>query len=235
VTVSYKIIVEYDAAIATVPLDKITVFSDIPEGTIFDSSDGKYNYEPEGNKVSWNLSEAGNRSGFTLTLKPTKPDFFLSMKVYATAEGQAGVPVPSGSVGPPAKGPTCSVSPSGYCTVAFLKPYFNGNEENARKASIICNRESGGVPTSINRNCDTNDYSVGLFQINLVAHCAGAYGSGKHGKQSCDNLLSESKRSVCEKQLLDPIENIKKMVSLSSNGTYWRPWYTPVNNSCGIF
>ena len=63
-------------------------------------------------------------------------------------------------------------------------------------------QKSGGKPDSINTNCGTNDYSVGLFQINLVAHCAGAYGPGRWGPQSCDNLLSESKEMFVKQHLL---------------------------------
>ncbi|MBD3250846.1 MAG: hypothetical protein GF381_04755 [Candidatus Pacebacteria bacterium] len=52
-----------------------------------------------------------------------------------------------------------------------------GNDEEltirATQASIICNAESGGNPEAQNLGCQTGstvDYSVGLFQINLLAH-----------------------------------------------------------------
>ncbi|KKQ94358.1 MAG: hypothetical protein UT20_C0039G0011, partial [Candidatus Levybacteria bacterium GW2011_GWA1_39_11] len=94
----------------------------------------------------------------------------------------------------------------------------------ADKASVICQRESGGNPGAINTNCGTNDYSVGLFQINLVAHCPGAYGAGAWGSQSCDNLLSIERRNQCEAQLFNPVENIKKAVEIYKSWGSFKPW-----------
>ncbi len=137
---------------------------------------------------------------------------------WLAADKDLGMCAPEPAVG----GGTCNPTASYYCTPSFLQNYFP-DPAVARKFSIICNRESGGKPDSINTNCGTNDYSVGLFQINLVAHCAGAYGPGRWGPQSCDNLLSESRRDVCEATLINPIANIKKAVELY-NDSGFSPW-----------
>ncbi len=117
------------------------------------------------------------------------------------------------------------------CSVENLTKYFGSNAE---KASIICFGESGGNPTQLNENCKTNDYSVGLFQINLVGSCSGAYGAGRWGVQSCDNLLSIEKRNVCEQQWRNDREaNIQKAVSMSGGGTKWSHAWGAAK-ACGI-
>jgi hypothetical protein len=63
---------------------------------------------------------------------------------------------------------------SNYCTVSYLKDYFNGTEDEkivkATKASKICQGESSSNPDRINKDClvsqkpnesdRTKDYSV---------------------------------------------------------------------------
>lgn len=86
---------------------------------------------------------------------------------------------------------------TGYCAPENLKKYFD--EENARlvnmgrpapfldtaleadKASRICQRESGSSPYAFNDRCvegTSVDYSVGLFQINMLPRCEGAFKDG---------------------------------------------------------
>lgn len=109
---------------------------------------------------------------------------------------------------------------TGYCTSSNLLQYF-GNPTEALVASLICSGESGSDPLKFNDNCATNDYSVGLFQINAVAQCPGAYGN-----LSCDNLLSVEKRNVCENNWYDPIQNISKAKSIREEWGSWKPWGT---------
>lgn len=129
---------------------------------------------------------------------------------------------------------------TGYCSVDALKNYFGNNEGRAIVASLICQAESLSFPFALNDNCLTNDYSVGLFQINLVAHCSGAYAN-----QSCRSLVNQEKRSTCEQTWKDPGENIKYASLLSQGGSIWTPWGTwlyagsmpPVQNTvtkCGV-
>lgn len=219
--ISYSISVSYDPNIASVPIENITVFNSLPNNTEFSSATGIYTYEGSAKITGWPLKEVSNRGSFSIVIKPTLADFFLTNRVYARG-------APPLSTAP---GGVCSEGFS-YCSVDYLKSYFGGDENKARQASIICNKESGSNPGARNTDCGTNDYSIGLFQINLVAHCPDAYGAGTWGPQSCDNLIDVSKRDVCETKYADPIENIKKAVEISSGGTYWIPW--PSAKVCGI-
>src|SRR3989344_4615853 len=96
---------------------------------------------------------------------------------------------------PPQSG-VCSVGTL-YCSPAYLNAFFN-DPVAADKASVICQRESGG--------------------------CPGAYGAGAWGSQSCDNLLSIERRNQCEAQLFNPVENIKKAVEIYKSWGSFKPW-----------
>lgn len=132
-------------------------------------------------------------------------------------------------VAPNAKSNSCTQQYEGIgdCSVVNLSKYFD--PDNALIASLICQAESGSDPFATNDNCETNDYSVGLFQINAVAHCAGAYGAGSWGNQSCDNLLSIQKRNVCENNWHDPVQNILKAKEIFESWGGWTAWGTWAN------
>lgn len=113
---------------------------------------------------------------------------------------------------------------TGYCTVDNLQKYFS-KIGSAQRASIICQRESGSNPFVTNKGCLTGrsvDYSIGLFQINLLAFCASAF-RYTWNPPSC-TILDQAKADSCEQELLDPNNNIQKMVNLSKSGTDWGPW-----------
>lgn len=97
-------------------------------------------------------------------------------------------PPPQPPPQPPPGGGTCSPVTQGYCAPDQLAQYTQGTAWQGQEttASIICNAESGGNPYALNDSClcgiaagakcpATGDYSVGPFQINLYAHCAGAF------------------------------------------------------------
>ncbi|MEX2007512.1 MAG: hypothetical protein WD992_01950 [Candidatus Levyibacteriota bacterium] len=113
----------------------------------------------------------------------------------------------------------------GKCSVDNLKPYFGGDEKKAIIASLICQAESSSNPYAINPTCP--DYSVGLFQINLIAHCPGAY-SAPYSACKVAGQVGEGKRDVCQKTWWVPEENIRYSASsaLSNGGTVWTPWTT---------
>lgn len=131
---------------------------------------------------------------------------------------------------------SCSVG-SGPCSVENLLSYFGGDTVKATKASIICNKESGSNPNVVNKGCLTGtsvDYSIGLFQINLLA-------TGNKDMvnieftwvpKSC-TIKNLSAVQQLEQKYLNPIENIKQAVSLSYNGTNWAPWKNAAA-ACGI-
>jgi hypothetical protein len=83
------------------------------------------------------------------------------------------LPTPEPVVGPPAGGPgagTCS-SGTGLCSPETLRPVWG---DLAELASQVCNKESSGDSTALNDDClngITADYSVGLFQINMLDRC----------------------------------------------------------------
>jgi len=158
--------------------------------------------------------------------------------------GSGGTPSPQPSQPPisitPPDGPTptpggdtgraCTRQYEGIrrCSVENLKAYFGNNEGRAVVASLICQAESISFPFSLNDNCQIdekkgNEYSVGLFQINLVAHCGGAYANPR----SCNSTLNRSKRDVCEQRWRsDTDENIKFAAGLSQGGSVWDQWGT---------
>lgn len=123
---------------------------------------------------------------------------------------------------------------SGYCSVDNLMKYFS-NEEAAIKASMICQQESGSNPFTVNKGCLTGksvDYSIGLFQINLLAHCPEAFSSYGWEPPSC-KIGKYSILKQCEQAYLDPETNILKAVNLSGNGRNWCAWKT-ASNRCTI-
>ena len=77
---------------------------------------------------------------------------------------------------------------TGYCAPDNLAPYFAeagfaSPQLWADKASRICQKESGSSPYAFNDRCiegTSVDYSVGLFQINMLPRCPGSFldGSG---------------------------------------------------------
>ncbi|OIO14146.1 hypothetical protein COV53_05960 [Candidatus Gottesmanbacteria bacterium CG11_big_fil_rev_8_21_14_0_20_37_11] len=148
---------------------------------------------------------------------------------------------------------TCDLG-TNYCSVDYLKDYFP-SEESVKMASMICQRESGGDPTAVNRGClsgKTRDFSIGLFQINMLAHinnliaqptpfmskdCAGIIVDKWNTEKIC-TTSDMVKLEECIKPMQNPETNIKYAVILSGNGTNWGPWSTykvckAVDNSPG--
>jgi len=129
----------------------------------------------------------------------------------------------------------------GPCSVENLLPYFGNDLTKATNASMVCHLESGGNSNALNNRCLTSyppgsrtyDYSVGLFQINLLAHCAGdAFDSGWGPPPYC-TILDQVKVDSCKIKYSDPDENIRYAVQLSQNGTIWTPWKTAAG-LCGL-
>lgn len=146
-------------------------------------------------------------------------------------------------------------------------PYFNNDENEAKIASKICSLESGGGNTfALNDRCleskypdptkRTRDYSVGLFQINLLAHqkdhCPGVLIDNWNTRDPLDNTLmrscsivsgKEAELSACVNKLYDPDYNIRAMrkiydsrIAYSGWDTRWNPWatYTQIVSKCKV-
>ena len=143
----------------------------------------------------------------------------ISPTISPPGGGASITPFPGGS-----GSNTCTQRYEGteYCSVGNLKNYFGGNETKSLIASLVCQAESRSNPFSLNPRCP--DYSVGLFQINLIAHCYGAYDPSDY--PACI-LIDAEKRDVCQSRFFIADENTRYAVSpLSSNGTNWWPWST---------
>jgi hypothetical protein len=120
----------------------------------------------------------------------------------------------------------CKEGPEPYCSIENLLPYFDNNVEKAANASQICNIESGGNPFALNAGCESGtsvDYSVGLFQINLLAHCPGAFRKYTWDPPSC-TIAKREILEECKQRLFDPEKNIEEAKRISSGGTNWSPW-----------
>lgn len=225
--ITYPITISYNESISGIPPEEITLFDVFPTNTELESATPPY--KVVGNRVEWRLSDVLSIQNLRISLRPTASNIVVVNKISATTTRA----LQDGSSGLSSNICTQPHEAGGYCSVENLKQYFNGDESKALSASLICKLESGGNPFVQNTNCATNDYSIGLFQINLVAHCPGAYAG-----QRCENLISESTRLACTQEMLDPSKNIQKMVSLSQDGTSFTVWSTwgaaqQVLRSCG--
>jgi hypothetical protein len=132
--------------------------------------------------------------------------------------------------------PSQSSPGTGYCSKEYLTSFFG---EDAEAASCICNAESGGNPDLINCGClngTSFDYSIGLFQINLLAHCDN--GSPFDKNPPMCTIKNQERIVQCANTFFDPEENIKKAVSLannlkSRNYSPWCPWINAAK-ACGL-
>jgi hypothetical protein len=122
---------------------------------------------------------------------------------------------------------TCPLGEGDYCSIENLKkPEFFKSEEPARLASQICQAESHSNPFVINKGClerKSCDYSVGLFQINMLAQCEGAfdYSCDRNTKTYACTIIDQAKLDKCVKDYSDSTTNIKKAYDMSGGGTHW--------------
>ncbi len=137
-------------------------------------------------------------------------------------------PLPPG--GPPPSG-ECSIG-TDLCkpeTLAEISSKVDGQGWQGCKAvqaSIICNRESGGDADDENLGCTEGlslDYSIGLFQINLLAHCEGAFEYGEDPKPWCE-IKDQTLVGQCWERFKNPTQNIQYAYILSQGGEDWSPW-----------
>ncbi len=108
--------------------------------------------------------------------------------------------------------------------------------KRATQASIICNAESGGNPNALNDGCLSGksvDYSVGLFQINLLAHHCPEYFNYSWEPPQCEITASELAVTQCASEVLQPEVNIRKAWEISGAGSSWGAWATAKEKYCG--
>lgn len=143
--------------------------------------------------------------------------------------------------------------PSSPCSINNLKTSLanyikvrNNSEElpitereleiRAIQASIVCRAESGGSPNAKNDGCLTGktvDYSLGLFQINLLAHECPEYFDYTWKPPSCNILVEQSKVSACADRVLKVENNLKHAWRISNGGINWRAWGVAREQYCG--
>jgi len=137
----------------------------------------------------------------------------------------------------PVPGARCEPAVAGWCSVSTLRRYFppGTSASTLRNASIVCNIESGGYTNALNDGClcgRSVDYSVGLFQINLLPsnRCPGAFSGYTWSPPSCTINDLEALQQ-CTQDYLDPETNIDKAVRMIMDGQ-WCSWAAA--RSCGI-
>ncbi len=133
-------------------------------------------------------------------------------------------------------GNECALVQTGWCSVSCLKRFTDGNIETAARLSQICMLESGGNPVAgPNTGClkgRTQEYSVGLFQINLIDRCSGGILNEWAERKIC-TILDENIFNQCVADMEDPIQNINKAYSLTNGGWNWNPWKI-ASERCGF-
>lgn len=202
--------------------EDITISDPIPQSTYFVSASPSPNgVDPtdpaKTTEVSWRLKDFGAPPyTFTLIVHPSKDDIRIVNTV---------IPKIVGAIRGSPSGNACTqkFEGSGHCAVSNLLPYFGNDNLKALTASLICQAESTSDPFRVNDRCtpDSQDYSIGLFQINLLYHCPGAYSDAK----ACI-LSNQITRDQCANTYLNPENNIRKALELSNNGTNWSQWST---------
>lgn len=144
-----------------------------------------------------------------------------------------GIPGDSAPEGPADIQPsaTCALIEGGkpYCSWEYLaQSRFFGNESDAKIASRICHRESRGDPGNDNYQCP--DYSIGLFQINLLWHYIDHPTEGRiycykgFVAPGVCSVVDQSILDKCTEYLRNPINNIKKAVELKNSPQSWNHW-----------
>ncbi len=166
--------------------------------------------------------------------------------ISSSSPGSTGPDGPVGGGGGPT--PTFAPPAGGYCELGNrycertnLLGYFNDEgkpaTQKATEASIVCQKESGSNSEVLNTAClnadpgkRTLDFSVGLFQINILAHCPGAF-TYTQNPVSC-TIINQQKLDDCVRRFRDPANNIAFAVQLSANGNNWGAWGGAI--ACGI-
>ncbi len=154
--------------------------------------------------------------------------------------GQQSTPITSN---PTAK---CSAG-VGLCSPENLSIF--GNSSTA--ASVVCAGESAGNSIAVNDHCllpysdplGSLDYSVGLFQINLLAQCADAFSwidpdpgnkIAPPGHSARCEISNPERLNSCKAKLLDKDANIRLALDIfnTRGGLFSKDWGAAL--ACGI-
>ncbi len=159
---------------------------------------------------------------------------------------------------PPTTGAGTCQPGTNYCSIENLMPSFENNITKATNASQICQAESRSNPFALNNSClwttdgvdndndgltdldDPNydgatvDYSVGLFQINILwsSRCpVDPISSWSRNPPSCSFQNMQALQD-CVDYFQDPVNNIRWTYENSASGTNWNQWSTAPG--CGL-
>lgn len=178
-------------------------------------------------------------------------DALTSTGSSGSTSGSSSGSTSGGNSGGSTVGGSCVADAGPVCEPSILEKTSGGCfGTHVSEASAICHAESGGQSIeSVSDKCsDGNAFSVGLFQINMIAN--GSLVSGcdpkniyTWGSGGSPPLNSDKKSynctvkdptlyATCKAQFMDAATNIKTACKISNSGTKWSPWST--NNLCGF-
>jgi hypothetical protein len=102
---------------------------------------------------------------------------------------------------------------------------FSGS--SLETAFRVARAESGGRPGALNPNANTGDYSLGLFQVNMI---------GDLGKRRNANYLKEYAGIgyTGPESLYDPAINARIAYDISKSGTKWTDAWVNTSKKLGI-
>ena len=214
--IDYTVKVSFDTSKLPVPIENIELYDQIPQGFEFAGTSGVEGSNSTSAIVVWPLSNTANQSEFTFKIRPlpdTK-DIEVTNSIIARTVGGGAT-----SGGPNAC--TAKYEGTGYCTVDSLTPYFGGDRSVALVASMIFQLESGSDALSDSLEAGyipcPPDYSIGLFQINQLAHCSTAFSD-----PSTCSIGDQTLLNACVERFKNPVENINYAYQLYLNGgTGW--------------
>lgn len=100
-------------------------------------------------------------------------------------------------------------------------------DSNLTTAMSVVRAESGGRPGALNPNADTGDYSMGIFQINMI---------GDLGKRRNEKYLKEYGQYgyTGPESLYDPAINARIAYDISKSGTKWSDAWVNTSKKLGI-
>ncbi len=167
---------------------------------------------------------------------------------------KAGAPVATVNGVAAASGGVCEAPSSGTCEPATLLTVSKGCfGTHVNEASGICNAETRGqsIESQTDVCTDGRAFSVGLFQVNMIANgylISGCekdkvynYGHGNpglvadpanpNGKKHYDcSVKNVPLYESCKAQFIEATKNVELACRISSNGAHWKPWST--NKKC---
>lgn len=205
--VVYTVTITYDPTIAKVPLSSIEVYDDPPVNGVYLETSGVLKTAPTGRV--WPLSEDANKNGFTVTLRPTNNDSYISYTVSARTIAGAGIPANTTDCGSAYYkqymdmtpdhlnfgDPNCEVVDAFNTPTARDTMYEQMTSIDPTYASIwyfcISYNESRWLPVAYLGASTSGQGAYGLFQMNPAGRGNGQYDVGNvYWKDQMQNAVN---------------------------------------------